>query len=190
MAFQRKTLIRLLVIAVIAIVAAIIIYLFRCDIFRNLNSCVEDPNEDGTPVPPGSGSTKWVAETPPYNVGMFGPKIKALQAAMGITADGRFGQQTRGTIVSKGYNVPLSEADYNTLVSSGGTPAGSIVGKEARAKGTGLTSVFLNDSPANPTFLKFVSKDGLVGIVKSSLDDTWYLLNGDTKVKKVEVYLV
>lgn len=131
MASQRKTLIWLLVIAVIAIVAAIIIYLFRCDIFKNLNSCVQDPNKNNTPVPPGSPTTKWVPEQFPLNLGMFGPKIKALQQALEfaeVDQDGKFGNiKTKPAVIAKGYSVPLSEADYNKIIgASTGTSPGPV----------------------------------------------------------------
>lgn len=133
MALKRKTLIWLFVIAIVIIVAAIIIYLFRCDIFKNLRSCVADPNDTNTPVPPGSPTTKWVPETPPYNIGMFGPKIKALQIALGFPegtcancADGKLGSNTRAAIVSAGYAFPLSAPDYNKIlgIENGTGPGG------------------------------------------------------------------
>ena len=133
MAFQRKTLIWLFVIAAVIILAAIIIYIFRCDIFKNLTSCVEDPNDSNTPVPIGSPYTKWVAEAPPYNVGMFGPKIKALQTALGFPtgtcgncADGKLGNNTRAAIVAAGYAFPLIDSDYNKIlgITNGTEPTG------------------------------------------------------------------
>lgn len=125
MAFQRKTLVWIFWIAVVIALVAILIYVFRCNIFSNLTSCVEDPNDTNTPVPNGSPTPKWVAETPPYNVGQFGPKIKKLQVALGIGADGKFGPQTRSAVIAAGKPVPLSESDYQAIVnppaSGGGT---------------------------------------------------------------------
>lgn len=122
MAVQRKTWVWLIVIAAIIILAAVLIYIFRCNIFKNLSTCVADPNKTNTPVPPGTPAEnlgKWIPETPPYNLGMFGPKIKALQKALGLAEkdqDGKLGPQTSAAIVSKGYVVPLSESDYNKII--------------------------------------------------------------------------
>lgn len=196
MAFKRKSLIWLFIIAIIIILIAIVIYIFRCDIFKNLTSCVADPNESGIPVPPGSSTSKWVPETFPLNIGMYGPKIKALQKSLGFQdvdknapnyQDGRFGSvETRPAVIAKGYAVPLSEADYNTILSN--SIGGGIAGKSARAK-SDITAVYINDSATNPTFLKYVKKDEEAGIVKSS-DTTWYYLEGfNTKVAKNQVYL-
>lgn len=115
-------------IAVAAIVIGILIYIFRCDIFKNLSSCVEDPNESNTPVPPGSPTPKWVPEVPPYNIGMFGPKIKALQKALGFSTadqDGKLGPQTASAITAKGKSMPLSETDYNAIVNPAATGGGT-----------------------------------------------------------------
>lgn len=146
MKLSRTTWTWIIVIAIILIIAAIVIYLFRCDIFKNLTSCVEDPNKTNTPTPPGSPSPKWIAETPPYNLGMWGPKIKALQAILGFTGtalDGKLGAMTRDAIIAKGYAFPLSQSDYDKIVGTTGTgsgtsgpPAvdpGNVVGKKVYA---------------------------------------------------------
>lgn len=145
MAFQRKTLIWFLVIAVIIVVAAIVIYLFRCDIFKNLGSCVEDPNDTNQPIPTGSPTPKWVAETPPYNIGQFGPKIKALQKALGFSVadqDGKFGPQTASAVIAKGKPVPLPESDYQAIVN----PAASGGGTNFQQVKTGLGTAGQNFS--------------------------------------------
>lgn len=126
MAFSKTTWTWIIVVAIILIIVAIVIYLFRCSIFSGLSSCVEDPNNAGIPIPPGSPSVKWVPEVPPYNVGMFGPKIKALQKALGfsvIDQDGKLGSDTRAAIIAKGYAVPLSDADYNKIIGNPAPPA-------------------------------------------------------------------
>lgn len=185
MALSRKSLTWIFVVVAVIIVAIALYFIFR-------NPGVDDPNESNTPVPPGSSSSSWIKEFFPLNVGMWGEQIKALQTALGITADGKFGNQTKAAVISKGYAVPLSLADYNKIViASGGAPGtspGSPIGKEARAK-SDITGVFINDSASNPTFLKFVGKDALAGIVSGSSGD-YYLLQGNLKVKQNEVYLV
>lgn len=129
MKLSKTTWTVIIIIAVIIIVIALIVYKFRCDIFSGLSSCVQDPNKTNTPVPAGSPSPTWVSETFPLNIGMYGAKIKALQTALNITADGKFGPQTKGAVIAKGYTVPLSESDYNKIVipSSGG---GNNTGKK------------------------------------------------------------
>lgn len=126
MASTKKIVTIALVATIILIGTAVVIYVFRCSLFKNLGSCVEDPNKSNTPVPAGSPSNKWVFESAPYNVGMYGPSIKALQSALEITADGKFGSQTKAAVIAKGYAVPLSQADYNKIVgASTGTGSGS-----------------------------------------------------------------
>lgn len=152
MAFQRKTLIWIFVIAIGIVAAAIVIYLFRCDIWSNLGTCVEDPNDSNTPVPPGSPTQKWVPETFPLNIGMFGPKIKSLQKALGFQntnknapnyQDGRFGSvETRPAVIAKGYAVPLSLSDYNAIVN----PAASGGGTNFQSVKTGLGTAGQNFS--------------------------------------------
>lgn len=135
MKLSKTTWTWIIVIAIILIIAAIVIYLFRCNIFKNLTSCVEDPNKTNTPTPPGSPSTKWIPETPPYNLGMWGPKIKALQAVLGFTGtslDSKLGPMTMNAITAKGYAFPLSQADYDKIV--GTTDPGNVVGKKVYAK--------------------------------------------------------
>lgn len=146
MKLSRTTWTWIIVIAIILIIAAVVIYLFRCSIFSNLTSCVEDPNTTNIPTPPGSPTSKWVDATPPYNLGMWGTKIKALQAALGFTGpalDGKLGPVTRNAIIAKGYAFPLSQLDYDKIVgagsgsgSGGGTPPsdpGNVVGKKVYA---------------------------------------------------------
>lgn len=138
----------IIVVAIILLIAAVLIYFFRCSIFKDLASCIEDPNDTNTPTPPGSPSTKWLPETPPYNLGMWGPKIKALQAALGFTGtslDGKLGPMTRSAIIAKGYAFPLSQADYDKITGTTtppnnnnpvGPPAvdpGNVVGKKVYA---------------------------------------------------------
>lgn len=116
----------LILIAAITL-AAILVYVFRCKLFPALASCVKDPNDETPipPVPPGSATPKWVAESFPLNVGMFGTKTKKLQTALGIPADGKFGTQTKTSVIAKGKTVPLSQSDYDLIVTPPATGGGS-----------------------------------------------------------------
>lgn len=129
MASTKKVITIVFVVTIIAIGIAAVVYIFRCQLFKNWGSCVEDPNKTNTPTPPGSPSTKWVDEVPPYNLGMWGPKIKALQAALGFAGtdlDGKLGTDTKAAIIAKGYAVPLTEVDYNKIIgASTGTDPGT-----------------------------------------------------------------
>lgn len=135
MAFTRNTRIIFFAIAAVVVIGGILIYIFRCKLFPSLSSCVEDPNKNNIPVPPGSPTPKWVPESFPLNVGMFGPKIKALQKALGFQStdknapnyqDGYFGgEETKSAIIAKGKTVPLSEADYNSIVNPAASGGGS-----------------------------------------------------------------
>lgn len=109
MAASKKSLKWILIVVIIVVIAAIIYY------FVTKDPKVEKPKEN---VPAGSGSTSWVDESFPLNVGMFGEKIKALQIALGISTDGKFGNQTKGSIEAKGYTVPLSESDYKKIIAN------------------------------------------------------------------------
>lgn len=149
MASTKKTITIVVVVTIIAIGIGVVVYIFRCSLFKNFGSCVEDPNKSNTPTPPGSPSNKWVPETPPYNLGMFGPKIKALQVALGFPAgtcdncaDGKLGTNTKAAIIAKGYAVPLIQSDYDKIMGTtsgpgAGTPPadpGNVVGKKVYAK--------------------------------------------------------
>ena len=146
----------------------LLIYVFRCKLF-NLKSCVQDPNKTNTPVPSGSPTPKWVAESFRLNIGMFGPKIKALQTALGIAADGKFGSQTSGAITGAGYTVPLSQADYNAIVSpqSVTPPAVNPIGKIAYANKDGV-SVF----NANYSVYKTAANGDWIGTVIANASGT------------------
>lgn len=126
MALSKTSLRWIFWIVIAVIIIALLVYFFRCSIFSNLGSCIEDPNETNTPVPPGSPTPKWVPESFPLNVGMFGPKIKNLQKALGISQDGRFGTvETLPALQAKGYNVPLSLTDYDKIVNPPATGGGT-----------------------------------------------------------------
>lgn len=156
----------IIVVAIILLIAAVVIYLFRCSIFKNLASCIEDPNDTNTPTPPGSPSTKWVPETPPYNLAMWGPKIKALQAVLGFTGtdvDGKLGPKTRDAIVAKGYAFPLSQADYDKIM---GTTTGT---------GNGSTVTPPAVDPGNVVGKKVYAKDSIVHIRSTpDVNDGWF----------------
>jgi len=107
------------------IIAIVVIIILALALWYFMSSRVSDPNKNNTPVPPGSPTPKWIPEAFPLNVGMYGSKIKALQKALGISQDGRFGQQTSGAIILKGKTVPLSETDYNAIVNPAATGGGS-----------------------------------------------------------------
>lgn len=172
---KQKWWIWALVIAIILIIVLVIWYFWP--------PSVPDPNKSNTPVPPGSPSPKWLPEVFPLNVGMFGTKIKALQNALGITADGKFGPQTQGAITSKGYLVPLDEASYNAIIN----PNLADVGKFAYAKNDG-TTVY----KPNYSVYKTYSKDDFIGKIilnSSGTSPLNYTINGGYIVPVADVYL-
>lgn len=174
------------IVSVILLITGIAIYIFRCDIFNGLSSCVEDPNKSNTPVPPGSSSPTWKAETFPLNVGMYGPKIKALQTTLGISADGKFGQQTKSAITSKGYSVPLSQSDYNTLINSGGGSASqNIKGVYAKFDGVKIYSL------ANKNNYRTANKNAYIGQNTGDYekDTSYWVIDGIEIVNKNNVSL-
>lgn len=187
MKFIRKYWI-LILIGVITL-AAILVYVFRCKLFPALASCVEDPNKNNIPVPPGSPTTTWVKESFPLNVGMFGPKIKALQKALGFQdtnknepnfQDGYFGdKETKPAVINAGYSVPISEPDYNKIIAV----SAEFIGKNAYA--------LINDvrvSNLDNSVYKIAKKDEWCGKVSGKEGD-FYLLSGNRKVGTGSVYL-
>lgn len=119
--------------AFVVVVGGVILYF----VFRD--PPVEDPNKNGTPVPPGSPSTKWIPEYFPLNLSMFGDKIRALQKALGFTGtaiDGKLGTNTRDAIIAKGYAFPLSQTDYNKIINPPVTGGGTNFAQLKAALGT------------------------------------------------------
>lgn len=183
MAVNKKTAGIILIVVGALIVISGLLYFFRCRLFK-LASCVQDPNDSNTPVPSGSPTTTWIPEKPPYNVGMFGSKIKALQTALGITADGKFGNQTKAAIIAKGYSVPLSQPDYNTIVNtSGGSASQNIKGAYAKYD----TTVF---NKSDLSVNRKAKKDTWIGLVTGvDSSNVYYELDGQYYVGKSSVYL-
>lgn len=181
MTLSKKTLTWIFVLAIVVIVIAIVLYVFRCDIFKNLSSCVAEPTE---PVPAGSPSPTWLPESAPYNIGMYGTKIKALQAALGIAADGKFGNQTANAITSKGYTLPLSVQDYNTIIAtSGGSAVQNIPGAYAKYDNTIIRDKSLNQ-------VRTAKKDEWLGkVTGTNTAGTYYELDGTYYVIKTSTYL-
>lgn len=171
MAFDKKYLKWIFLGVAAIIILAIILYF----VFRNP---VEDPNKTNTPVPPNSPTPKWVKESFPLNVGMYGPKIKAMQAVLGnITVDGKLGPQTKGAIESAGYSLPLSEPDYNKIF------GGTVIGKTAYASSDGV-SVY----DVNFKIYKTAAKDEWIGKI-SGTNGNWYeVASGTYQVSKDLVY--
>lgn len=133
--------------------------------FIFFNDKVEDPNKNNEPVPPGSPTPKWVPETFPLNIGMYGLKIKALQKALGLTGsdvDGKLGTiKTLPALIAKGYNVPLSQTDYDKIVNPVATGGGTNYANLKKALAAG-------------------AKDFSGGI--------YYLMSGKNKVYRFDFY--
>lgn len=96
---------------------------------------VPDPNKSNTPVPDGSPTPKWIPEVFKLDVGMYGKKIKALQKKLGIADDGKFGNQTKASVIAAGKTVPLSEPDYNAIVNPAASGGGANFQKLKAALG-------------------------------------------------------
>ena len=175
----------------IIIVVVIIIIIAVAWYFISGAGSVKNPNKTNTPLPAGTpaSQSKWIPEAFPLNIGMYGTKIKALQSALGITADGKFGTQTSGAITSAAYTIPLSQTDYNAIVSPGtNTNTGtSAIGKFAYAAADGTTLYNPNYS-VNRTF----SADEFVGkVVKNAAGTSAdnYTINGGFIIPVADVYL-
>lgn len=156
----------LFVIVALLIVAVMVWYFTR-------TPKVPDPNKTNIPVPTGSPTPKWIPESFPLNIGMFGAKIKALQKVLGITEDGKFGPQTNAAIISAGYTVPLSEPNYNLIINPS-------IGKIAYAGKDGI--VVYN---SNSSIYKTAKKGDWLGTVIANPPGTSiyeYTLVGDYRV--------
>lgn len=180
MALSRKTYwIIFAAVAAVVIIAVILYFIFR--------NPVADPNKTNTPVPTDSPTPKWVKETFPLNVGMYGPKIKALQKALGFSIadqDGKLGPQTKAGIIAKGYAVPLSQTDYNTIINTGGGSASSnIKGVYAKYDNTIVRDKNLNEK-------RKAAKDDYIGQATGSNDSgTYWEIDGIEYVIKSSTYL-
>lgn len=180
MALPRKTFTWIFVVAVILIIVLSIWFFSK-------KKTVPDPNKTNTPLPPGATSPRWVPESFPLAIGMYGSKIQALQTALGITPDGKFGTQTNGAIVAKGYSVPLSQTDYNAIV---GTSNGSssAIGKFAYAAKDGVQVYNKSDYSVYATYN---TGDFIGKIVANSpgTSDLNYTINGGFIVPVADVTL-
>lgn len=173
---DKKLTIFLITVIVISSISALV-YKYRCKIFK----CeVIKPNE---PVPSDSPTSDWVPEKVPYNVGMYGDKIRELQKVLKIEADGKLGTLTKNAILNKGYNVPLSQLEYDKLISTNSN--NPDIGKQAKANKM-FTILYWANSNSSATFR---NTDEVVGQVTGITGD-YYLIMGGYKVRKVDVYLV
>lgn len=151
MATERKKLIWVFVVLGI-IILAVLAYVYRdklfgakCDPNRNgfdikgspNSKCkVEDPRATNTPPPP--PYTQWTSDsTFPIRKGSWGPKVKALQSALGVTDDGKFGSQTEAALYAKTQKKEVStQAEYDSIVnpSTSGSVGGSVAVGDALGK--------------------------------------------------------
>lgn len=178
--FTKKTYIIIFVAVAVVIGIAVILYF----VFREPK--VEDPNKSNTPVPPDSPTPKWVPETFPLNVGMYGPKIKAMQKILGVSADGKLGQITKASLIAKGYSVPLSTSDYNFIISSdGGNASSNIPGAYAKYNNTIVRDINLNEKRklAKDTYIGTVTGENIIS------SQTYYEIDGFEYVIKTSTYL-
>lgn len=181
---MTKRQVRTLIIILLVIAVAIIIYAFRCKLFK-VGCGVEDPNKSNTPVPTGSPTTTWVVESFPLNVGMYGAMIKSLQEALGIEADGKFGTQTKSSVQGKGYTVPLSKVNYDKIV--GGTtitPTPKIKGAYSKYDGQKVRDKSFNEK-------RVVNKDQYIGrVTGEDIQGTYWEIDGIEYVIKTSTYIV
>lgn len=131
MAFTPAQKTGLWIIGTIAVLAVVVILYFAfkkdapCDPNRNgfdvkgnpKPKCqVADPNTTNTPGPPNS---QWVSDANfPIKRWSWGPKVLALQKALGVGQDGRFGSVTEAALQKKTGKTQIStQAEYNAIVS-------------------------------------------------------------------------
>lgn len=75
-----------------------------------------DPATTGEPSP--AGTSGWVSDsTFPIKKGSWGPKVAALQTAIGASSDGKFGPQTESKLIAKTGKAEVSNAaDYDKII--------------------------------------------------------------------------
>lgn len=179
-----------IIFSVLAIlVMLLLIWVFRCKLF-NLASCAQQQadnlNKSNTPIPPGSPTSKWVAEHFDLTLGMVGPKIKALQSKLGIATDGKFGLQTKAAVIAAGYTVPLSQPNYNKIVGIVTPPSPPLQTK-------GIYAKYNNTIVRNKDFSqnRIAAKDEWLGL-QTDVDatNTYYELDGTYYVIKSSSYII
>lgn len=182
---SKKTLTVIFIITAIIVVSITVWYFF-------IRKSPIDPNKSNTPTPSGSKTSKWVAEHFPLDIGMYGYKIQALQKALGITADGKFGPQTEGAL--GGYITPLSESDYDTILgisSSSPTTTSTISTTSSYPSPSAFAAyngVILRNKDLSENYT--ANKDNWLGSVSGTSDDgSYYELDGTYYVIKNGVYL-
>lgn len=107
-------------------------------------------NKPTEAVPSGSPTSTWITEAFPLNMGMYGSRIKLLQQKVGIGADGKFGKQTTTALIAKGYTVPLSEADYNTIIGTSTSSTGTSTSSTGADNNQGGVNTPILDGDWNP----------------------------------------
>lgn len=204
MALTKNQITGLIIAAVVAVVIAIVVYVFRCDIFSSLSSCVQEPAKANKPVPATSPTTKWIPESFPLNVGMYGPKTKSLQKAMGFQttdkkaknyADGYFGDaETKPAVIAKGYSVPLSMDDYNKIVittsGSGNTTSKTLKDYESTFIKTGNISNTTVRYIADSSTFKIYGKNQNIGTLGADLGNGYHKIfdvDGDDSLNGLKI---
>lgn len=118
------------VIVAIIVIIAVIYYLTKdkgCDPNRNgydksgnlTAKCkVEDPTSTNTQPP--AGTSGWISDAYfPIKRGSWGPRVSALQKAIGADADGKFGPLTEAKLIEKtGKSQITTQAEYDAIVGS------------------------------------------------------------------------
>lgn len=177
-----------LFVIIVVIVAAVLLYFY----FKGKNANDAPKTKTPKPIkkpttPPPPGVPKWVPEKFPLNVGMYGAYIQQLQAALGITQDGKFGTtETKPAVLAKGYNVPLSEADYNKL---------AIIGQPVYAYSDGILILNGDFSANSGTNVKtddflgnIVGISGASYLVDPTTSNPPINATGNIYVQKADVY--
>lgn len=135
-------------VALAVIIAFLVVWYFffrdECDPENNgytkkgkpSNKCIVlNPSNSNTPVP--SGATQWVPDTTfPIKKGSWGSKVKAVQHALGIAEDGKFGAQTESALYAKIQKTELNQAEYNNLINPAATGGGTNFLKLKQTLGT------------------------------------------------------
>ena len=190
---MKKKAVIIIIVIVIVILIGVAVYLFvkgGKDKNGKKDSKKDTDTDDGDGIIPGLPPVTTPAPSPvppvsrcrrdafPLGRGAKNQCVEALQTALGITADGNFGQMTEAAVRAKGYVVPLTNADFDKIIAGISAPVvGSAIKVGDRLKATGYTPIFEDAALTKPLKTKsasggttgawYFSKDENVGQVQA-----------------------
>lgn len=158
----------IIIISIAILIVGVVLYIYRdklfgvnCDPNRNgfdkkgnpNPKCqFNDPKINNEPAPSGSGG--WISDSSfPIKKGSWGPRVAALQKAIGANQDGKFGPKTEAALVEKtGKREVSNMQEYDAIVNASSIPAADAIGKKVYAKNQTVkvrSGAYVNDGVIN-----------------------------------------